>query len=162
MSVLCDTSIKFESLFRDPPLIKPFNEYPQLQPASYDLRLGGIESIKEDSFVEYYLQPGEFLLGSTMERVYLKPNIVGRIEGKSSLARKGLIIHTAGFVDPGFLGTLTLEITNLGKDAFVLKREMLIAQIAFQWLDNPAERPYGHPELDSHYQGQQGVTHSRI
>lgn len=164
MTVLSDSSIKDlskQSLIHDEEnLIVPFNEFPQLQPASYDLRLGALERVNEN-FTKRMLYPGEFLLGSTLERVNLPANIVARIEGKSSLARKGLIIHTAGFVDPGFCGNLTLEITNLSRDAFPLEREMLIAQIAFQWLDKPAMRPYGHPELDSHYQGQQGVTHSR-
>jgi len=90
------------------------------------------------------------------------PMIVGRIEGKSSLARKGLIVHTAGFVDPGFNGQLVLEITNLSDEIFILKPGMRIAQIAFQFLDKPASKPYGHPELGSHYQDQVGVVESWI
>lgn len=135
-------------------LIQPFNRA-QLQPASYDLQLGFIrvENHLEDSGL---IQPGEFLLASTLEVVLLPSHIVGRIEGKSSWARRGLIIHTAGFVDPGFRGTLTLEITNLSAKPLYLKRFDLIAQIAFSYLDRPAVNPYGSPGLNSHYQNQLG------
>jgi dCTP deaminase len=88
--------------------------------------------------------------------------VVARIEGKSSLGRLGLIVHaTAGFVDPGFRGTLTLEITNLTRVPIKLYAGLLIAQLSFMALDGPAQRPYGSDELGSHYQGQMAATESR-
>ena len=155
-----------------------------LQPASIDLRLGGsfrvfenhkipaidlaapprnvtegVEIADDESFV---IHPGEFVLGRTQEHVELPDDVVARIEGKSSLGRLGLIVHaTAGFVDPGFQGTLTLEITNLTRVPIVLWPGKPIAQLSFMTLDRPAERPYGHPELGSHYVGQVEATESR-
>jgi dCTP deaminase len=88
--------------------------------------------------------------------------VVARIEGKSSLGRLGLIVHaTAGFVDPGFRGQLTLEITNLTRVPIILWPGKPIAQLSFMALDRPAERPYGHPDLGSHYAGQSQATESR-
>jgi dCTP deaminase len=155
-----------------------------VQPASVDLRLGAsfrvfhnfrVESIDlaapptnltehvavpdGESFV---IHPGEFVLGRTQEWVELPDDLVARIEGKSSLGRLGLIVHaTAGFVDPGWRGTLTLEITNLTRVPIVLWPGKPIAQLSFMTLDAPAERPYGHPELGSHYHGQVDATESR-
>jgi dCTP deaminase len=155
-----------------------------VQPASIDLRLGTsfrvfhnhritaidladpprnltehVEVRDDESFV---IHPGEFVLGRTQEHVELPDDIVARIEGKSSLGRLGLIVHaTAGFVDPGFKGTLTLEITNLTRVPIILWPGKPIAQLSFMALDQPAERPYGHPELGSHYHGQTDATESR-
>ncbi len=155
-----------------------------VQPASVDLRLGPsfrvfhnfrVESIDlaepptnltehvqvgpDESFV---IHPGEFVLGRTEEWVELPDDLVARIEGKSSLGRLGLIVHaTAGFVDPGFKGTLTLEITNLTRVPIVLWPGKPIAQLSFMTLDRPAEKPYGHPDLGSHYAGQVDATESR-
>ena len=155
-----------------------------VQPASVDLKLGAsfrvfhnfrVESIDladpptnltehvavgdGESFV---IHPGEFVLGRTEEWVELPDDLVARIEGKSSLGRLGLIVHaTAGFVDPGWRGTLTLEITNLTRVPIVLWPGKPIAQLSFMTLDAPAERPYGHPELGSHYHGQVEATESR-
>lgn len=164
MTILSDQTIK--SLSEGPsgkPLIIPFaNEL--LQPASYDLLLGTIlgstGAISDRYLSEYIIQTHEFILASTMEFVNIPDSMVARIEGKSSLARKGIMVHTAGFIDPGFEGQLTLEIVNHGKP-FPLMSGMRIAQLAFQWLDYPASRPYGHPELGSHYHGQVGPTPAR-
>jgi dCTP deaminase len=113
----------------------------------------------DDPFV---IHPGEFALGRTQEYVEIPDDIVSRIEGKSSLGRLGLIVHaTAGFVDPGFKGTLTLEITNLTRVPIKLYTGLPIAQLSFMTLDAPAEQPYGSPELGSHYQGQTAATESR-
>ena len=110
----------------------------------------------------FVIHPGEFVLGSTEEYVELPDDLVARIEGKSSLGRLGLIVHaTAGFVDPGFRGTLTLEITNLTRVPIKLWAGKPIAQLSFMTLDEAAERPYGHPELGSHYHGQVEATESR-
>jgi len=155
-----------------------------LQPASIDVKLGRsfrvfhnhrataidladpprnltehVEVAVGDSFV---IHPGEFVLGRTEEVVEMPDDIVSRIEGKSSLGRLGLIVHaTAGFVDPGFRGSLTLEITNLTRVPIILWPGKPIAQLSFMTLDQPAERPYGHPELGSHYHGQVDATESR-
>jgi dCTP deaminase len=113
----------------------------------------------EDAFV---IHPGEFVLGVTREWVSLPDDVVARIEGKSSIGRLGLIVHaTAGFVDPGFAGTLTLEITNLTRVPIKLWPGLPIAQLSFMALDQAAERPYGHPDLGSHYHGQVEATESR-
>ena len=155
-----------------------------VQPASVDLRLGtsfrvfhnhrlpaidlaepptGVDRARQiEDTASFVIHPGEFVLGSTVEWVELPDDIVARIEGKSSLGRLGLIVHaTAGFVDPGFSGTLTLEITNLTRVPIVLWPGKPIAQLSFMALDRPAERPYGHPDLGSHYHGQLEATESR-
>ena len=164
--------------------IKP-NRPEKIQPASIDLHLGPrlrvfaaanishIDSRHPDASLTtevempegdqpYILHPGEFLLGSTVEVLQLADDLVARIEGKSSLGRIGLVIHaTAGFVDPGFRGDLTLEISNVARLPIALYRNMPIGQIAFMELTTPVRRPYGHPELGSHYQDQAGPTPSR-
>jgi dCTP deaminase len=155
-----------------------------VQPASVDLKLGtsfrvfhnhrlpaidlanppsGVtEHVQIEDDANFVIHPGEFVLGSTVEWVELPDDIVARIEGKSSLGRLGLIVHaTAGFVDPGFSGTLTLEITNLTRVPIVLWPGKPIAQLSFMTLDRAAERPYGHPDLGSHYHGQVEATESR-
>ncbi len=125
------------------------------QPGMTDL----IEVADGDPFV---LHPGEFVLGSTHERITLADDVVARLEGKSSLARLGLVIHsTAGFVDAGFDGEVTLELSNVATLPILLYPEMKIAQFAFFALDKPAERPYGHGASGSKYQGQSGPTVSR-
>lgn len=118
-------------------------------------------TVKEgDPFI---LHPGEFVLGTTLERLTLPDDIVARIEGKSSLGRLGLLIHaTAGFVDPGWSnGQITLELSNVAPLPIRLWPGMKIAQLSFMLMDQPAERPYGHPELGSKYQGQSGPVASR-
>lgn len=107
------------------------------------------------------LGPGQFLLGSTWEIVTLSPRLAGRIEGKSSLGRLGLIVHsTAGWIDPGFSGRITLEITNLANRPIRLHPGMAVAQLAVFLLPNGANRPYS-ADRGSHYQGQRGPTTSR-
>jgi dCTP deaminase len=155
-----------------------------VQPASVDLRLGDsfrvfhnhrasaidlrdpptnlTEQIRVDEGEPFVIHPGEFCLGRTLEHVELPDDIVARIEGKSSLGRLGLIVHaTAGFCDPGWKGTLTLELNNLTRIPIRLYPNLPIAQLSFMTLDAPAQRPYGHAELGSHYQGQVEATESR-
>ena len=155
-----------------------------VQPASIDLRLGNTfrvfhnhriaaidlanpptnltEQIAITDDEPFVIHPGEFVLGRTLEWVELPDDVVARIEGKSSLGRLGLIVHaTAGFVDPGWKGTLTLEITNLTRVPIKLWATKPIAQLSFMTLDRPALRPYGHPDLGSHYHGQVEATESR-
>ena len=136
------------------------NRYAFIDPRMPQPDLTELLTIEDDE--PFILHPGEFVLGRTLEWVELPDDIVARIEGKSSLGRLGLIVHaTAGFVDPGFSGTLTLEITNLTRVPIVLWPGKPIAQLSFMALDRPAERPYGHPDLGSHYHGQLEATESR-
>ncbi|HEX3618423.1 MAG TPA: dCTP deaminase [Solirubrobacteraceae bacterium] len=155
-----------------------------VQPASIDLRLGDSfrvfhnhrataidlrdppSNLTEEVVIPdgdaFVIHPGEFCLGRTLEWVRIPNDIVARIEGKSSLGRLGLIVHaTAGFCDPGFEGTLTLELNNLTRVPIRLYPGLPIAQLSFMTLDRPAARPYGSPGLGSHYQGQRAATESR-
>jgi dCTP deaminase len=110
----------------------------------------------------FMLHPGEFVLGSTLERVKLGGDVVARLEGKSSLGRLGLLIHsTAGFIDPGFEGHITLELSNVATLPIAIYPGMKIGQISFYQMTTAAEYPYGSPELGSKYQGQSGPTASR-
>jgi len=109
----------------------------------------------------FILHPGEFALGSTLEYVGLPDDLVARLEGKSSLGRLGLLIHsTAGFIDPGFEGHITLELSNVANLPIAIDPGMLIGQISFQGMSSPAENPYGSGSLGSKYQGQRGPTPS--
>ncbi len=164
-------------------VIRPWDPS-MVQPASVDLRLGNTfrvfhnhrvsaidlrkppSDLTEQVLVEgdeaFIIHPGEFCLGRTEEWVELPDDIVARIEGKSSLGRLGLIVHaTAGFCDPGWKGTLTLELANLTRVPIKLWPGLPIAQLSFMTLDRAAERPYGHPDLGSHYHGQVEATESR-
>jgi len=110
----------------------------------------------------FFLSPGEFVLASTVEEVTLPDDIVGRLEGKSSLGRIGLLIHsTAGYIDPGWRGHLTLELSNVSRLPITLYYKMRIGQISFLRLTSPVERPYGSAGLGSKYQGQTEPTQSR-
>src|SRR5579864_7384067 len=118
-----------------------------------------VEIGEDDSFI---LHPGEFVLGSTRERVRLPDDLVARLEGKSSLGRLGLLIHsTAGFVDAGWDGHLTLELSNVATLPITLYPGMKIGQISFLRMTTPADTPYGSAKLGSKYQGQRGPTPSR-
>lgn len=121
------------------------------------------EAVQIDGEQPFMLHPGEFALGSTREHIELPDDLVARLEGKSSLGRLGLLIHsTAGFVDPGWRGRLTLELSNVARLPIALYPGMKIGQISFLRLSTPAERLYGSPELGSKYQGQSGPTASRF
>jgi dCTP deaminase len=110
----------------------------------------------------FILHPGEFVLGQTLERVTLPDDLVARLEGKSSLGRLGLLIHsTAGFIDPGFGGNITLELSNVANLPITLYPGMKIGQISFLRMTTAADRPYGSKEVGSKYQGQRGPTPSR-
>jgi dCTP deaminase len=119
-----------------------------------------VEVQGEEPFI---LHPGEFVLGQTLERVTLPNDLVARLEGKSSLGRLGLLIHsTAGFVDSGFSGNLTLELSNVANLPITIYHGMPIGQISFMRMDSPVERPYGSDETGSKYQGQGEPTPSRF
>jgi dCTP deaminase len=110
----------------------------------------------------FILHPGEFVLGSTLERVTLPDDLVARLEGKSSLGRLGLLIHsTAGFIDPGWDGHVTLELSNVANLPITIYPAMKIGQLSFVQMSEPAEKPYGSGGLGSKYQGQRGPTPSR-
>lgn len=117
------------------------------------------EKFGEDDFgnLAYELDPGEFALFSTIETVTLGDNVLGEVEGKSTIARNGVIIHFAGLVDPGFTGQLTLEVKNLSAIPFTMKAGMKIAQLKFSQTLSKVRRPYGSPGV-GHYQGQKGPT----
>ena len=120
------------------------------------------EPVEIDRDGVFLLHPGEFVLGSTAERIGIPDDLVGRLEGKSSLARLGLLIHsTAGFVDAGFDGYLTLELSNVATLPITLYPGMKIGQISFLQMTSPADVPYGEASIGSKYQGQRGPTPSR-
>ena len=155
-----------------------------VQPSSVDVRLDNMfrvfnntrythidPSIRQDdltTLVEpkegepFVLHPGEFVLGSTLERCTLPDDLAGRLEGKSSLGRLGLLTHsTAGFIDPGFSGHITLELSNVANLPITLWPGMKIGQLCLLRLTSPAEHPYGSAKAGSKYQGQRGPTPSR-
>ena len=164
-------------------VIDPFDDK-CIQPSSIDVKIGnlfrvfrnhtaGIIDVKQDmeDLTElitipaegmFMLHPGEFVLGSTLERVAVPDDLVARIEGKSSLGRLGLIIHsTAGFIDAGFDGHVTLELTNIATLPITLYPGMKIGQVSFMHMTTPADNPYGKGASGSKYQGQRGPTPSR-
>ena len=118
-----------------------------------------VEMKPDEAFV---LQPGEFVLGSTLERVAIANDLVARVEGKSSLGRLGLLIHsTAGFIDAGFDGHITLELSNVAHLPITIYPGMKIGQVSFMTMTTPADKPYGSGARGSKYQGQRGPTPSR-
>ncbi len=141
--------------------ITPMPKGVQIQPCSIDLRLGMSFRPLEGPGVlsdRYLLRPGEFVLACTAERVTVGASFVGQVHGRSTWARRGLQIHAAGLIDPGFSGDITLELVNMGPLPLPLLAGKRICQITFERLDWPAARPYGHQELQSHYQHQMGAT----
>jgi dCTP deaminase len=180
--ILSDRSIR-EALASGRVVIDPLDES-NIQPSSVDLTLDRffrlfmnhsyrVIDVKEDQedlteLVEvrdddvFILHPGEFVLGATAEEIGLPDDLVGRLEGKSSLARLGLLIHsTAGFLDPGFRGHVTLEFSNVANLPITLYPGMKIGQVSFERMTTPADRPYGSAGMGSKYQGQRGPTPSR-
>ncbi|HLZ60263.1 MAG TPA: dCTP deaminase [Ktedonosporobacter sp.] len=158
----------------------------QIQPASIDLRLGYdfqtfnhthqalIDPADPESFRQlttmahlqeserFIVHPGEFVLATTLEQVEIPDDLVARLEGRSSIGRLGIVIHsTAGYIDPGFKGAITLEISNLGRIAVALYPGMRICQIAFEEMSSPVSEGYG-VKRTAKYQGQQTTTVSRL
>lgn len=181
--VLSDRTIR-EEIAKGRIIIRPLGDG-CIQPASVDIHLDRQVLVFRNNRVPYVdirastekltekvmmgdddpfmLHPGEFILGSTLEHVEVPDDLVARLEGKSSLGRIGLLIHsTAGYVDPGWKGHLTLELSNVSNLPITLYYRMKIGQISFLRLTAPAERLYGSAELGSKYQGQQGPTPSRV
>lgn len=148
----------------------------RLQPASVDLTLGTkflvfsphsnvcidptiqqnlVEEVEVEPGESFVMHPGQFVLAATAERIRLARTIVGRVDGKSSLGRLGLLIHsTAGFIDPGFEGTLTLELSSVAPLPTLLRPGMAVCQVSFSRMASPALVPYGSASLGSKYQGQ--------
>ena len=136
------------------------NRYPFIDVREEQEDLTELVEVEDDS--PFVLHPGEFVLGSTLERVTLPDDLVARLEGKSSLGRLGLLIHsTAGFIDPGWDGHVTLELANVANLPITVYPEMKIGQLSFVQLTEPAEHPYGSDGLGSKYQGQRGPTPSK-
>ena len=181
MSVLADRDIRTE-LESGRVRIEPYDPA-DLQPSSVDLHLDRSFRVFRNNryaFIDprqpqpdltellaiegddpFILHPGEFVLGQTLEWVELPDDLVSRLEGKSSLGRLGLLIHsTAGYVDPGWKGNLTLELSNVANLPIALYYGMRIGQISFFRMSSPVERPYGSKELGSKYQGQSEPTAS--
>lgn len=187
MPILSDRDLKRRLFETKDLVVRPLDDPEvQVQPASIDLRLAnefltfrnahlpfidpasgtGVGEYTERVAVKegesFILHPGEFVLGSTLEWVELPHDLVARVEGRSSLGRLAVVVHaTAGFIDPGFQGCITLELSNLGRLPVALRPGMRICQIAVYELSSPAERPYG-PARGSKYQGQRGPTPSRV
>jgi dCTP deaminase len=137
------------------------NRYPFIDVRSEQPDLTELVTVAEDE--PFILHPSEFVLGQTLEWVELPDDLVARLEGKSSLGRLGLLIHsTAGYVDPGWKGNLTLELSNVANLPIALYRGMKIGQISFYNMSSPVERPYGSRELGSKYQGQSTPTESQF
>ena len=136
------------------------HRYPHIDPAEDQPDLTRmVEPHGEEPFI---LHPGEFVLGSTYEVITLPDDVAARVEGKSSLGRLGLLTHaTAGFIDPGFSGHVTLELSNMATLPIKLWPGMKIGQLCFFRLSSPAENPYGSAKYGSRYQGQRGPTPSR-
>lgn len=168
--ILSDQDIRAAMQRMENPLIidPPVNQR-LVQPASVELLLDNTLTSRGGREIDllkwpngYPMRPREFLLGSTIETVHIPTDLVAQVNGKSTWGRRGLIVHvTAGFIDPGFQGQITLELANLSSESIVLKPGARICQLVFFQLTSPAERPYGHPQLGSHYQGQRGPTPPR-
>ena len=136
------------------------HKYPHIDPAADQSDL--TREIETEGDEPFILHPGEFVLGSTYEEVSLPDDVAARVEGKSSLGRLGLLTHsTAGFIDPGFEGHVTLELSNVATLPITLWPGMKIGQLCFFQLASPAEHPYGSEKYGSRYQGQRGPTPSR-
>jgi dCTP deaminase len=180
--ILSDRSLR-EQIAAGRIVIDPLDES-LIQPSSIDVRISnlfrvfrnhtaGVIDVKQDltaltELIEiaddeaFMLHPGEFVLGSTLERIAVPEDLVARIEGKSSLGRLGLLIHsTAGFIDAGFDGHITLELANVASLPITLYPGMKIGQVSFVQMTTPAEHPYGAGAKGSKYQGQRGPTPSR-
>lgn len=150
-----------------PSIVSGVVEADQVQPVSFEVRLGDSFLLsrkkrwKEKRFKAglFKLRPGAFALATTQEFVTIPNDIVAQVHGKSTLGRKGLLVHvTAGLLDPGFKGTITLELKNVSKRNIILHEGMRIAQLTFERLSSSVAIPYGDPRVNSHYQGQIGTT----
>lgn len=186
MAILSDKTIK-EYLKEGKIVIEPLKDEKQIQPSSVDMRLGDefkvfkvirkpyidpkdeedIASYMESTTVKegdaFIIHPNEFALATTSEYVKVPEDLVARVEGRSSMGRLGVTMHvTAGFIDPGFEGKITLEISNIGAMPVALYPGQRVCQIVFETMTTPSEIPYGHPSRNSKYMGQTRPESSRV
>ena len=186
MAILSDKSIK-EYLEEGKIVIDPLKDEQQIQPSSVDMRLGDefkvfkvirkpyIDPKDEEDIAEYMesstvpegeafiIHPNEFALATTQEYVKVPDDLVARVEGRSSMGRLGVTMHvTAGYVDPGFEGRITLEISNIGAMPVALYPGQRVCQLVFETMTTPAELPYGHPKRNSKYMKQLKPESSRV
>lgn len=186
MAILSDKTIK-ECLEEGKIVIDPLKDEQQIQPSSVDMRLGDefkvfkvirkpyIDPKDEEDIAEYMesstvpegeafiIHPNEFALATTQEYVKVPDDLVARVEGRSSMGRLGVTMHvTAGYVDPGFEGRITLEISNIGAMPVALYPGQRVCQLVFETMTTPAELPYGHPKRNSKYMKQLKPESSRV
>ncbi|WP_407421143.1 dCTP deaminase [Methanobrevibacter sp.] len=186
MAILSDKTIR-EYLKEGKLGIEPLKDEKQIQPSSVDMRLGDefkvfkvirkpyidpkdeedISSYMESTTVKkgdaFIIHPNEFALATTLEYVKIPDDLVARVEGRSSMGRLGVTMHvTAGFIDPGFEGKITLEISNIGAMPVALYPGQRVCQIVFETMTTPSEVPYGHPDRSSKYMGQTSPESSRV
>lgn len=186
MAILSDKTIK-EYLEEGKIVIDPLKDEQQIQPSSVDMRLGDefkvfkvirkpyIDPKDEDDIAEYMesstvpegeafiIHPNEFALATTQEYVKVPDDLVARVEGRSSMGRLGVTMHvTAGYVNPGFEGRITLEISNIGAMPVALYPGQRVCQLVFETMTTPAELPYGHPKRNSKYMKQLKPESSRV
>ncbi|MDR2873520.1 MAG: dCTP deaminase [Methanobrevibacter sp.] len=187
MTILSDKDIK-KYLLDKKIVIEPLKDFEkQIQPSSVDLRIGNefksfrvirkpfidpkdstdISSYMQSVYIpdeEYFIiHPNEFALATTYETVKVPNDLVARVEGRSSMGRLGITMHvTAGYIDPGFEGKITLEISNIGKMPVALYPSQRVCQIVFETMTSASEKPYGHSDRDSKYMGQNRPESSRI
>lgn len=186
MAILSDKTIK-EYLEEGKIVIDPLKDEQQIQPSSVDMRLGDefkvfkvirkpyIDPKDEEDIAEYMesstvpegeafiIHPNEFALATTQEYVKVPDDLVARVEGRSSIGRLGVTMHvTAGYVDPGFEGRITLEISNIGAMPVALYPGQRVCQLVFETMTTPAELPYGHPKRNSKYMNQLKPESSRV
>jgi dCTP deaminase len=169
VTYLSDRDIQAELLKEGGLRISPWPGFPHIQPASVEYRIeweGACDVDHGDDVtcdgLQMVLQPGEFRLANTRETITIPDYLLVRAEGKSSWARMGLLVHaTAGHLDPGFTGQVTLELKNLHhENPITIPYDAWIGQFLVCRLSSPTQRPYGHPDLANHYQGQVGTTSS--
>lgn len=186
MAILSDKTIK-EYLEEGKIVIDPLKDEQQIQPSSVDMRLGDefkvfkvirkpyIDPKDKEDIAEYMesstvpegeafiIHPNEFALATTQEYVKVPDDLVARVEGRSSMGRLGVTMHvTAGYVDPGFEGRITLEISNIGAMPVALYPGQRVCQLVFETMTTPAELPYGHPKRNSKYMNQLKPESSRV
>ena len=186
MAILSDKDLK-KCIDDGKLVIDPLTDEKQIQPSSIDMRIGDefkvfrvirkpfidpkddddiasyMESLTVEDGEAFIIHPNEFALATTYEYVKVPDDLVARVEGRSSMGRLGVTMHvTAGYIDPGFEGKITLEISNIGAMPVALYPGQRVCQLVFETMTTPADKPYGHPDRNSKYMGQKSPESSRI
>ena len=186
MAILSDIDLK-KCIDDGKIVIDPLTDEKQIQPSSIDMRIGDefkvfrvirkpfidpkddddiasyMESLTVEDGEAFIIHPNEFALATTYEYVKVPDDLVARVEGRSSMGRLGVTMHvTAGYIDPGFEGKITLEISNIGAMPVALYPGQRVCQLVFETMTTPADKPYGHPDRNSKYMGQKSPESSRI